>query len=553
MKELNEESASETLTVEQTSQSVEESTVTENSQSTSKPLGRLNKFYGISAKGSSVKVEILAGVATFLAMCYILIVNPTQIIGGAGLDTTNMAMWSSVFIATALGAVIGTLLMSLLAKMPYAQAPGMGLNSTVGSLFGGYAGYSMALGYGSIMLLVLISGVIFLLLSVIPCGRNKETGEIRTIRELIFDGIPKTLRTAIPVGIGLFIAYIGLQNAGVIVHNPFTQIGLVGFNGDSTTIVNVGAGVPITGTIWGAAICLITLVVIAVCSHFKIKGAVIYGILVGTLIGIPTGVTNIDYITGSEAGVTWKFWENFSNLFSFNSNEGGIFLSAFSEGFSGFNGLPFFSALMLVISFCMIDMFDTMGTVTGCATRAGLLDKDGKPLNYGKCMYSDSIATVAGALLGTSTVTTFVESGTGIAVGGKTGLTSLTTAIMFFLSIFLLPIFACIPSAAAAGALVYVGVLMMGGVKNIDFTTVKEAVPAFITIIIMPLAYSITAGIGMGMLFYVAISLLCYVVDIIKYVFTKKNGCEKPKFEIPLITIIVAVLFVLYFFLPTQL
>lgn len=504
-------------------------------------LRRLDNFYGVTKKKSSIRVEILAGVATFLAMCYILVVNPNQILS---FNAAN-PLWPSVFLATAFGAIIGTLLMSFVAKMPYAQAPGMGLNSMVGTLLAGGAAGSAAMtfSFGTAMLLVLISGLIFLILSIVPGGKDKETGRLKSLREYIFDGVPKSISSAIPVGIGLFIAYIGFQNAGVIKTNAFTQVDLINFNVYTPQLVQWGGT---EMTLAAPLICLAGLVVIAVLSHFKFKAAVIIGIIVATIIAIPTGVADVNTLTGNGA-VTWAFWENFANFFSMDANQGGSFLAAFTD--VDFAGKSVLYCIMTVVSFCMIDMFDTLGTVTGCATRAGLIDKDGKPLNLDKCMYADSIATCTGALLGTSTVTTFVESGTGVAAGGRTGLTSLTTAALFLLSIFLLPFFAFIPSAAAASALVYVGVLMMSNVKNIDFSSVRNAVPAFMTIVIMPLGYSITDGIGMGLLLYVVISLIEYVVGAIAAAVKK---AEMPKFDIPVVTFIVAILFAAYFFIPTS-
>ena len=504
-------------------------------------LRRLDNFYGVTKKKSSIRVEILAGVATFLAMCYILVVNPNQILS---FNAAN-PLWPSVFLATAFGAIIGTLLMSFVAKMPYAQAPGMGLNSMVGTLLAGGAAGSAAMtfSFGTAMLLVLISGLIFLVLSIVPGGKDKETGRLKSLREYIFDGVPKSISSAIPVGIGLFIAYIGFQNAGVIKTNAFTQVDLINFNVYTPQLVQWGGT---EMTLAAPLICLAGLVVIAVLSHFKFKAAVIIGIIVATIIAIPTGVADVNTLTGNGA-VTWAFWENFANFFSMDANQGGSFLAAFTD--VDFAGKSVLYCIMTVVSFCMIDMFDTLGTVTGCATRAGLIDKDGKPLNLDKCMFADSIATCTGALLGTSTVTTFVESGTGVAAGGRTGLTSLTTAALFLLSIFLLPFFAFIPSAAAASALVYVGVLMMSNVKNIDFSSVRNAVPAFMTIVIMPLGYSITDGIGMGLLLYVVISLIEYVVGAIAAAVKKT---EMPKFDIPVVTFIVAILFAAYFFIPTS-
>ncbi len=496
---------------------------------------KLDAYFGITEKGSSVKVEIIAGIATFLAMAYILTVNPNNILWATG---TADARWSSIFIATAFGAIIGTLLMAFLSKMPLAQAPGLGLNSAVGTLIGGGAGALMGgiMPLGTALLLVFISGILFLLLSVIPGGKDKETGKLVALREKIFDGVPESIRIAIPVGIGLFIAFIGLQNAKVIVDNEFTLVSLVNF-GDFSLYANGGIASQ-------ALVCIFGLIVIGILSHFNVKGAVIIGIIAGTLLGLPLGVTNIDVLLGKTDGVTWKFWENFATFFSMDPDKGGVFFAAFTEGFEGLNKDTLATVLVTIISFSMIDMFDTMGTVVGCCSSANLMDKNGKPLNYSKIMYSDSIATCVGAVAGTSTITTFVESGVGVAAGGRTGLTALTTAILFFLSIFVLPIFAFIPSAAAASALVYVGVLMMKSVVNIDFKSIKNAVPAFLTIIAMPLSYSITTGIGVGIISYVVLSILIYFTDLIRYAMKK---CEKPKFEISIVMIVVFGLFLLYF------
>lgn len=515
---------------------------------------RLDGFFGITARGSSFRTEIVAGIVTFLAMCYILTVNPNQFFYAGTAD----GRWTAVFMATAFGAIIGTLLMAFLAKLPLAQAPGMGLNSLVGTIIGGGVGsfsiYVFEFSLANAMAMVLLSGVLFLVLSVISIKG-------KSLRQYIFEGIPAGIRTAIPVGIGLFIAYIGFQNAGVIVTNGFTQVGMIDFTNWAEQLKNWGQLIPgaVTGesiqinavytTVQSAIVCLVGLLLIAILSHCKVKGAIIFGILGATLLGIPLGVTNVNIITGSESGISWAFWENFANYFSFGEN--GVFGIAFT-GF-GFPEGSLFTVIMLIISMCMIDMFDTMGTCVGCCSAAGLMDEKGVPINYDKIMYADSIATCTGAMLGTSTVTTFVESGAGVAAGGKTGLTALTTAIMFFLSIFLLPVFAMIPSAAAASALIYVGVLMMKGVKNINFSDIRVAVPSFLAIAIMPLGYSITKGIGMAILSYVIISVIAYVIDIIKYAVSKKEDKVKPAWEVSIVTIIVAVLFVVYFFVPTVL
>lgn len=495
--------------------------------------GRIDGYFQITKRGSTVRTEIVAGIVTFLAMCYILTVNPNQFFYAGTADPR----WTAVFMSTAFGAIIGTLLMAFLAKLPLAQAPGMGLNSLVGSIIGGGLGfyaYTYSFSLANAMLMVLISGVIFLLLSVVSIKG-------KSLRQLIFDGIPEGIRRAIPVGIGLFIAFIGFQNAKVIVDNQYTLVDLSAFSamftGDAATKLNV----------YNALVCIFGLIVIAILSHLKVKGAVIFGILAATILGIPLGVTNLSVLTGSVDGISWKFWENFANYFA---GEHSVFAICFTEGFN-FPAGSLFTVIMIVITMSMIDMFDTMGTCVGCCSAAGLMDEKGTPINYNKIMYSDSIATCTGAIMGTSTVTTFVESGAGIAAGGKTGLTALTTAIMFFLAIFALPLFAMIPSAAAASALVYVGVLMLKGVKDIDFSDVRIAVPAFLAIAIMPLGYSITKGIGMAILSYVIISVLAYLVDLVKYAACKQENKEKPEWKVSIVTIVIALLFVVYFFVPT--
>ena len=487
---------------------------------------KFDKFFGVTKFGSSIRTEIIAGLVTFLAMCYILVVNPDNLVGGGS------PLWASVFIATAFGAIIGTLLMALFAKMPFAQAPGLGLNSMLFTLIAGYLVTGKEYSFGAAMLLVLISGVFFLIVSLVPIKKDKDSGKWITLRELIFDGMPATIRKGISVGIGLFIAFIGLQK-GLIVDSPYTLVDLVPFN-------NPDAGA-LGGICCNAIVILFGLFVITILSHFKVKGAIIIGILAATLLAWPLQVTSIDRLTEGN----WAFWENFANYFK-GVEDGGVFLAAFRN--VEFPAGSFMSSLMVVITFSMIDMFDTMGTVVACATNAGLVDKDGKPHNYNKIMISDSVATVCGALLGTSTVTTFVESGSGIAAGGKTGLTSLTVACLFFLAIFILPIFQFIPSAACAPALIYVGVLMMANVKDIEFKDPLLAVPAFITIVFMPLTYSITDGIGWGILSYVILQSIAYCVKFILYKAGKAE--EAPKWNISIVCLVVAVLFLVYFFVP---
>ncbi len=508
-------------------------------------MSKFGKLLGFDAeaKQTSVKKEIIAGIVTFLAMCYILTVNPNQILYAGTAD----ARWSSLFIATAFGAVIGTLLMAFLAKMPLAQASGMGLNSLVGSVIGGGIGF-FAYGFnftiGQAFMMVLISGIIFLLLSVI-----KIKG--KTFRELVFDGMPVAVRGAISVGIGLFIAYIGFQNAGIIVTNQYTQVGLVDFTNWGEQLIQWSGSSGFAAKT--ACVALIGLFLIAILDKFNVKGSVIIGILGATLVGIPFGVTNLNVITGSVDGISWKFWENYGNFFSVGENSVfGSFASVFTTGFPAGS---LFTVIMLIVTMCMIDMFDTMGTIVGCCGGNRILsDENNKPHNYGQIMISDAVATCAGAMLGTSTVTTFVESGAGVSAGGRTGLTAFTTACLFLLATFALPFFAMIPSAATASALIYVGVLMMkNNVKSIDFSNAINAVTAFLTIVVMVLSYSITKGIGIGMISYTLMSLISYAVDMIVYACKKDKANEKPKFSVSIVAIVVTVLFLVYFFVPAVL
>ena len=456
-------------------------------------MSKLAKLVGFDKKQSTVKTEIMAGIVTFLAMAYILTLNPALILGDK-----YPQLKSSVFIATALGGFLGTLLMAIYAKLPLAQAPGLGLNSMVGGLLGGsLIGFSLS--FGNAMLLVFASGVIFLLMSIL-----KVHGV--SIREIVYKAIPESIRRAISVGIGLFIAIIGLANAGIVTTGAGTVVGMVQFSSWDMDVV---------GT---ALVCLVGFFVIAVLSHFNVKGAVILGIIAATLFGmIPAiGVTKW-------SGETWKFWEHFQGFFSMNTEEGGAFLAVFTEGFTFEKGVPIMSLVMVVITFCMIDMFDTMGTCVGCCAAAGLMNENGLPVRYNKIMMSDSIATACGALIGTSTVTTFVESGAGIAAGGKTGLTALTTSFLFLISILFLPVFASIPLSAAASALIWVGCLMLKGIKDVKVDEVKDFVPSFLTIAMMPFGYSITTGIGLGILSYVLICLFDYVVKAIAYALYQKH------------------------------
>ena len=476
------------------------------------------------AKQTSIKTEIVAGIVTFLAMAYILTVNPAQILVSPDLG----AYWPSVFIATALGAIIGTLLMALLAKMPLAQASGMGLNSLLGGLVALWAAdtYGVRFTLGQAFMMVLISGVLFLALTLI-----KING--KSFRELVFDGMPVAVRSSISIGIGLFIAYIGFQNAGIIVADPYVQVGLVNFTSFEACKT--------------AIVAFIGLFLIAILDKLNVKGSVILGILGATLIGIPFGVTDLAVLAGN-GDVSWKFWENFANFFAGDNSVFLSFIDVFKEGLVPEGG-SIFTVIMVIITMCMIDMFDTMGTIVGCCGGNRILsDENNKPHNYDKIMISDAVATCAGAMLGTSTVTTFVESGAGVSAGGRTGLTSFTTACMFFLAMFAMPAFAVIPGAATAAALIYVGVLMMkNNIKSVDMNDAISATSAFLTIVVMLLSYSITKGIGIGMVTYTVMSAIAYLIGLVTYAINKK---EKPVWKVSVVALIVTALFCVYFFVP---
>lgn len=438
----------------------------------------MDKFFKISERGSNVKTEIIAGLTTFFAMAYIIVVNPNQMIGfsfdvaGAG------KIWNAVYIASILGAFIGTILYALYAKLPFAQACGMGLNSFFFTSFvlpQIIAGGDVIKGYQAGLVIILVSGIIFLILSV--------TGA----RSYIAKAMPDCIKKAIPAGIGLFIAFIGFQNVGIIQANQYTLVQFVKINGAKWA------------DIAPAIIALLGFIIIAILSKLKVKGAVLIGILATSVIyylatwTLPSlDITSITtpFKDFAEIGITGVFKaESWKNAFS-GEMLGGIF-----------------SVIMLIITFCMVDMFDTIGTLYGTASEANMLDENGDPIDIDKSMACDSIATVSGAICGTSTVTTFVECASGVAAGGRTGLTSLVTSICFALCLFLSPIASIIPAAATAPALIFVGVLMCKNFAKVDMEDIRSAVPAFLTLVMMPLTYSIANGIGIGSIAYLLITL----------------------------------------------
>ncbi len=456
-------------------------------QAAVKKVNRVDKFFGITASGSTFKVEVVAGITTFMTMVYILMVN-------AGMFSLTGITYGAAYIATAIGAIAGTLLMALLAKMPLAQASGMGVNAfIVYTLVLGGTGLS----YANCMVFTLLDGVIFVILT--------ATG----LRKKIFEAIPAGVRHAIPVGIGLFIAFIGMQNAGVIVGGA-TLVEFVSFNVLSTNqFATYTAGT--VGGMLPAIVAILGVLAIAVMSKKKVKGAILWGILGSTVLYY--ALAGIGVAAGSE-GCKSIFaaisFQNPINAFSDwgTQSVGQVFANGFNfAGYTGETGGLILLFVTTALSLCMIDMFDTIGTLYGACSKGNLLDENGAPKNMNKMMLADAIGTCVGAVAGTSTVTTFVESSAGVSAGGKTGFTALVTAGCFFIAMFLSPIAQLIPSAATATALIWVGVLMMTSVTKIDWEDPAEAIVAFLTFIVMVLGYSISKGIGIGIIACVLVKL----------------------------------------------
>lgn len=448
-------------------------------------------------------------------MAYIVITNPNQIVSfnhlAENADPAFQQIWNAVYVASILGAVIGTLLMSLYAKMPFAQACGMGLNSFFFVSFvlpAVISGSDVIEGYQSGLVIILISGLIFLLISV--------TG----LRSKIARALPDCLKKAIPAGIGLFIAFIGFQNVGIIQTNQYTLVQFVDIHG----AINNGT---FFETAMPALLALAGLLLIAVLEKFKVKGSVLITILAITVIYyiLPGSVFSFDI---SQVGATFKDFASIGLAAAFKPQ-------SWANAFSGEGLGAIFSTIMLIITFCLVDMFDTIGTLYGTASQADMLDDNGDPISVNECMTSDAIATVSGSVFGTSTVTTYVESAAGVGAGGRTGLTSLVVAICFAVCLFLSPVASLVPACATAPALIYVGVLMLKSFAKVDMNDLASAVPAFLALVMMPLTYSISNGIGIGAIAYVLISLF--------------TGKYKKK-DIPIT--VIAALFVLRFVFVTM-
>ena len=427
----------------------------------------MEKFFKLKEHGTTVKTEVIAGITTFLTMAYILIVNPL-ILSDAGMD------FGAVFTATALSSLIATLVMALVAKLPFALAPGMGLNA--------FFAYTVCLGMGYswqfALTAVFLEGIIFIVLTFL------------NVREAIINCIPANIKKAISVGIGLFIALIGMINAKVIVGNPATTVSLGSIESPEFIL------------------CMIGLIITGVLLAYKVKGALLIGIVAATIIGFPLGLTKPpsgSWAPPSLAPIFFKF--DFSQIFTLDM-------------------------VVILFTFLLVDMFDTVGTLIGVSTKAGLMTSDGKVPRAKEALMADAVGTTVGACLGTSTVTTYVESAAGVEEGGKTGLTSLTVAIMFFLALFLSPLFIMIPGAATAPALILVGLFMISPIKDIDLSDMTEALPAFLTMFMMPMTYSISEGIVFGIISYVLLKAL--------------TGKAK---DVPILTYIIAVIFVFKFFI----
>jgi len=430
----------------------------------------LEKIFKLSKFGTTAKTEIIAGITTFMTMGYILIVNP-DILSITGMDK------GAVFTATALSAFIATMVMALYANKPFALASGMGLNAFFAFTVVLQMGYSWQFALTAVFL----EGCIFIVMTFFK------------IRAAIVNSIPKNLKKAVSVGIGLFIAFIGLQGGGIIVDNP-------------ATLVSIGS---VTSSL--AMLTLIGLVITGIMLAKKVKGALLIGIVVTTIIGIPMGVTMVP--------------ENFS-IFSLPPSLSPVFFKLdFSNIFS-------FDMLIVLFTFLFVDLFDTVGTLIGVSTKAGLVDEKGNLPGVHKALFADAVGTTAGACLGTSTVTTYVESAAGVAEGGRTGLTAFSSGILFLLALLFAPLFTMVPSAATAPVLILVGLFMMSPIKDINLEDFTESIPAFLTVIMMPLTYSIAEGIVFGMVSYAVLKLLTgrgkevtaigYIVAILfvlKYVF----------------------------------
>lgn len=427
----------------------------------------LEKLFKLNENKTNVKTEVMGGITTFMTMAYILAVNPTML-SAAGMDKT------AVLIATALASFVGTILMALLANYPFALAPGMGLNAYFAFTVCGAMGYSWQVALAA----VFAEGIVFIILS------------LTNVREAIFNAIPLNLKKGVSAGIGLFIAFIGMQGAHLVVANSSTLVSYVDFAGEFHT-----KGIC-------AILALIGLIITAVLYIKNVKGSILIGILATWVLGMlcqAAGIYTIDVENG------------FYSLYpSFGMTDLSTFSLTFGQVFKAdFTGVSIINFIVVLFAFLFVDMFDTLGTLIGVATKADMLDKNGKLPRIKQALLADAVATSAGAVFGTSTTTTFVESSSGVAAGARTGLASVVTGLLFLVSILLSPIFCAIPGFATAPALIFVGFLMMTSVVGIDFADLTEAIPAYLCLLSMPLMYSISEGIAIGVISYVIINFVC--------------------------------------------
>lgn len=437
---------------------------------------KLENLFQLKENNTTIRTETLAGITTFITIAYILILNPQilsdpYVIAGDGAMAQKIS--NGVFIGTCIGAFIGTALCALYAKVPFAQAPGMGLNA--------FFAYTVVLGmgytYNQALVIVFLSGIFFIIITAIG------------LREAIIRSIPDAVKSAITPGVGLFITIIGLKNAGIVVSNSATLVGMVDFSRWRFEDADVTL-------IFSALVAIAGLVIMGILHVKKIKGSIFLGILSATLIGIPLGITRISNL---DLNLGTKF-RDFAEVSFLNMDFAGLF--------AGSNWLEtLFTVFMLVISFSLVNMFDSIGTLLGAAKQSGMIDENGEVIRMKQALMSDAISTAAGAMVGTSTITTVVESSSGIAAGGRTGLTSLVTALLFLGAILFAPVVSIVPSAATAPALIFVGILMLGNIKDVDFSDMCNALPAFCTIIFMPFTYSIANGVAFGLITYCLMNL----------------------------------------------
>ena len=466
----------------------------------------LEKIFKLKENNTTARTEIIAGLTTFMTMAYIIALNP-NLLTGFGKDTMP-ELWNGVFLATCIASAIGTIVMAFLANKPFAMAPGMGLNSffaVVVTNIVALTGMTYVASFQAALCIVLVEGIVFLILSVL------------NIREKIVDAIPLGVRLGIAPAIGLMLLNIGVgSNAGIYSENGGPFYAMRDFFGALTPSLaktNMGSGY--SAMVLSVVTMFVGLFAIVVLAQRGVKGAVLLGMLISSIIywaGEAIFLGTNPFASLATASFVPAFGDMASTtLFKFN--------------FQGFAQIGWFTAITLIVTFCIIDMFDTIGTLVGTASRAGMLDKDGKMPNMKQALLSDAVGTLAGSVTGTSTVTTFVESASGVEAGGRTGLTALTTGLMFLACIFIAPIAGIIPAAATSSALIYVGVLMVAGLKNVDFDDICQALPVALMMIAMPISGSIGHAIGIGLITYTVIkvftgkakdvSVLTYVLSLI--------------------------------------